>query len=461
MLRAESYEHAYPHCWRCGTPLLYYAKPSWYIRTEQVRDELLAANETVTWHPGHIKHGRFGNWLEGNVDWALSRERYWGTPLPLWRCEAGHTHCIGSLAELEELSGVALEDPHRPYVDDVTFPCPQCAEPMRRVPEVIDVWFDSGAMPFAQHHAPFENQERFEQRFPADFVCEALDQTRGWFYSLLAISTLLFDRSPYENVVCLGLILDGEGRKMSKSVGNVVAPWEVIDRFGADALRWYFFTAKQPWDDYRFSLETIGEGVRQFMLQLWSTYHFYVLYANVEAPATRRLSQAADSELDRWALSRLAAHHRDRPRAPRRLTTPRWPGARSPPSATTCPTGTCAAAPALLGRRPRRLRHAAPLPGGDQPSCWRPSVRSWPTRCTRTSTPPSPASTCATSPRPASATASWRRRWPSRARPCAWGWPPAGTRRSRCASRCARRWSWPRGASARRSSASASWCARS
>ena len=306
VLRAESYEHAYPHCWRCGTPLLYYAKPSWYIRTEQVRDQLLAANESVTWHPGHIKHGRFGNWLEGNVDWALSRERYWGTPLPLWRCDAGHTHCIGSLAELEELSGVALDDPHRPYVDDVSFPCSQCAEPMRRVPEVIDVWFDSGAMPFAQHHAPFENQERFEQRFPADFVCEALDQTRGWFYSLLAISTLLFDRSPYENVVCLGLILDGEGRKMSKSVGNVVPPWEVIDRFGADALRWYFFTAKQPWDDYRFSPETIGEGVRQFMLQLWSTYHFYVLYANAGAGDTP-VVQAADSELDRWIRSRLAA----------------------------------------------------------------------------------------------------------------------------------------------------------
>jgi isoleucyl-tRNA synthetase len=305
LLRVEEYEHAYPHCWRCGTPLLYYAKPAWYIRTSELRDRLLAANETVNWHPDHIKHGRFGKWLENNVDWALSRERYWGTPLPVWRCEAGHVHCIGSYEELRERSGVVLEDPHRPYVDDVAFPCPQCGEEMRRVPEVIDVWFDSGSMPFAQHHAPFENEEQFEARFPADFICEALDQTRGWFYSLLAISTLLFDRAAYRNVVCLGLILDPEGKKMSKSLGNIVDPWEVIDRFGADAFRWYFFTAKQPWDGYRFSVETIGEGVRQFLLQLWNTYAFYVLYANVNdvAPA----EAPPGDELDRWALSRLAA----------------------------------------------------------------------------------------------------------------------------------------------------------
>ena len=305
LLRAEEYEHAYPHCWRCGTPLLYYAKPAWYIRTTQVRDRLLAANETVNWHPDHIKHGRFGKWLENNVDWALSRERYWGTPLPVWRCENGHVHCIGSYAELRERSGIELEDPHRPYVDDVAFPCPECGEEMRRVPEVIDVWFDSGSMPFAQYHAPFENQEHFEARFPADFICEALDQTRGWFYSLLAISTLLFDRAAYRNVVCLGLILDPEGKKMSKSLGNVVDPWEVIDRFGADALRWYFFTAKQPWDGYRFSAETVGEGVRQFLLQLWNTYAFYVLYANVNDVAPAQAPPGED--LDRWALSRLAA----------------------------------------------------------------------------------------------------------------------------------------------------------
>jgi isoleucyl-tRNA synthetase len=306
VLRAEPYEHSYPHCWRCHTPLIYYAKPSWYIATSQVKDRLLGANETVTWHPDHVKHGRFGKWLEGNVDWALSRERYWGTPLPVWRCEQGCTKVIGSLAELHELSGVELADPHRPFVDDVTFPCESCGQDMHRVPEVIDVWFDSGSMPFAQFHAPHENLERFEERFPADFICEALDQTRGWFYSLLAISALLFDRSPYRNVVCLGLILDEHGRKMSKSLGNTVEPWEVIDRYGADALRWYFFTSKLPWDGYRFSLETIGEAVRQFLLQLWNTYGFYVLYANANAVAPEA-TDAEPSELDRWVLSRMSA----------------------------------------------------------------------------------------------------------------------------------------------------------
>jgi len=305
LLRAEEYEHAYPHCWRCGTPLLYYAKPAWYIRTSHLRDRLLAANETVNWHPEHIKHGRFGKWLENNVDWALSRERYWGTPLPVWRCEAGHVHCIGSYEELRERSGAVLADVHRPYVDEVAFPCPECGEEMRRVPEVIDVWFDSGSMPFAQYHAPFENEDQFEAHFPADFICEALDQTRGWFYSLLAISTLLFDQSAYRNVVCLGLILDPEGQKMSKSKGNIVVPWEVIDRFGADAFRWYFFTSKQPWDGYRFSLDTIAEGIRQFLLQLWNTYAFYVLYAN--ASHVELLDVGPHDELDRWILSRLSA----------------------------------------------------------------------------------------------------------------------------------------------------------
>ncbi|MEA2147210.1 MAG: isoleucyl-tRNA synthetase [Solirubrobacteraceae bacterium] len=307
LLRAESYEHAYPHCWRCGTPLLYYAKPSWYIATSQIKDRLLAANESVNWHPEHVKHGRFGKWLEGNVDWALSRERYWGTPLPVWRCSAGHMHVIGALAELEQLSGVALQDPHRPFVDAVSFPCAECGEEMRRVPEVIDVWFDSGSMPFAQFHAPHENLDHFQERFPADFICEALDQTRGWFYSLLAISALLFDQSAYRNVVCLGLILDEEGRKMSKSLGNTVAPWDVIDRFGADAFRWYLFTSKFPWDGYRFSLDTIGEAVRQFLLQLWNTYSFYVLYANVNGIDPAADAGTQPSELDRWILSRLAA----------------------------------------------------------------------------------------------------------------------------------------------------------
>ncbi|MEA2392866.1 MAG: isoleucyl-tRNA synthetase [Solirubrobacteraceae bacterium] len=301
LLRAEEYEHAYPHCWRSGHPLIYYATRSWYIATSTLRDRLLEANEEVNWHPEHIKHGRMGDWLRGNVDWALSRERYWGTPLPVWRCErdSEHIHVIGSYDELEELSGVRLEDPHRPYVDEVGFPCPQCGARMTRVPEVIDVWFDSGAMPFAQYHAPFENEERFRARYPANFVCEALDQTRGWFYSLLAESVLLFDRSPYENVVCLGLILDAEGQKMSKSKGNIVVPWEVIDRFGADAVRWYFFTSKQPWDGYRFNSETIGDSVRLFLRQLWNTYAFLTTY-RPERPGER-------TDLDRWVLSRLSA----------------------------------------------------------------------------------------------------------------------------------------------------------
>jgi isoleucyl-tRNA synthetase len=303
LLRSELYEHSYPHCWRCGTPLLYYAKPSWYIQTTKLRDELLAANEQITWHPEHIKHGRFGRWLENNVDWALSRERYWGTPLPVWRCEQHHITVIGSFEELEQRSGVHLEDPHRPYVDDVTFACDACGEQATRVPEVIDVWFDSGAMPFAQRHEPFAGELSLDELYPADFICEALDQTRGWFYSLLAVSTLLRGgEKPYDHVVCLGLILDADGQKMSKSKGNVVAPWEVIERFGADALRWYFFTSKQPWDGYLFSAESIGEGVRLFLRQLWNTYAFSTLYEPDAA-----LAGAPPSDLDRWIRSRLSA----------------------------------------------------------------------------------------------------------------------------------------------------------
>ena len=304
LLKEEAYLHAYPHCWRCGTPLLYYAKPSWYIRTSSLRDRLLAANESVEWHPEHIKHGRMGKWLENNVDWAISRERYWGTPLPVWRNEAGETMAIGSLAELEQLSGVKLDDPHRPYVDDVEIPSPSGGEPLRRVPEVIDVWFDSGSMPFAQWHAPHENEEHFRERFPADYICEAIDQTRGWFYSLLAISTLLFDQSPYRTCLVLGHIADEQGRKMSKSLGNIVAPWDVIDKHGADAFRWYFFASKFPWDGYMFSVDTVGESLRQFLLQLWNTYGFHVLYTNVND--VREHAEPA-TELDRWALSRLHA----------------------------------------------------------------------------------------------------------------------------------------------------------
>ena len=297
LLRVQEYEHSYPHCWRCGTPLLYYAKPSWYIATSRLREELLAANETVSWYPPHVKHGRFGDWLNHNVDWALSRERYWGTPLPVWRCEEGHVHVVGSFSELAERSGTELEDHHRPYVDDLSFPCKhamtgggECGTQMTRVPEVIDVWFDSGAMPFAQHHFPFEHEAVFRESFPADFICEAQDQTRGWFYSLLAVATLTNPTgdaadalAPYRNVVCLGLILDEDGQKMSKSKGNTVEPWQVLDTYGADAFRWYFFTSKQPWDGYRFSAETIGEGVRLFLKQLWSTYYFYALYAQAAA----------------------------------------------------------------------------------------------------------------------------------------------------------------------------------
>jgi isoleucyl-tRNA synthetase len=299
LFREMPYEHAYPHCWRCGTPLLYYAKASWYVKTTAIREEMLAENEKINWYPEHIKHGRFGDWLEGNVDWALSRERYWGTPLPMWVCAEGHEHCVGSRAELMSLAGSVPDDLHKPYIDAVTFPCSDCGGEMRRVPEVIDAWWDSGSMPFAQWHAPFDGDEF---PFPADYICEALDQTRGWFYSLLAVNTLLYGQSPYRTVLCLGLILDPEGQKMSKSRGNVVVPWDVISQHGADALRWYYFTSKQPWDGYRFSLETVGESVRQFMLQLWNTYGFFVRYASLPDRVA-----GEQTDLDRWALSRLSA----------------------------------------------------------------------------------------------------------------------------------------------------------
>jgi isoleucyl-tRNA synthetase len=311
LFEAQVYEHAYPHCWRCGTPLLYYAKSSWYVATSQARDELLANNEEIGWHPEHIKHGRFGKWLEGNVDWALSRDRYWGTPLPIWRCvdrRCGQVECIGSVADLRQRAGGEVpDDLHRPYIDDVVLECGECKSEMRRVESVIDTWYDSGAMPFAQFHYPFENEELFDERFPADFICEAIDQTRGWFYTLLAESTLLFGTSSYRNCVCLGLILDPEGQKMSKSRGNVVGPWEVIERHGADAFRWYYLTAQQPWSGYRFSVDTVGESVRQFLLTLWNTYSFWVLYANAEGlgPADFGAAPATGEDLDRWALSRL------------------------------------------------------------------------------------------------------------------------------------------------------------
>jgi isoleucyl-tRNA synthetase len=331
LFREQVYEHSYPHCWRCGTPLLYYAKSSWYVATSQVRDRLLANNEEIGWHPDHVKHGRFGKWLVNNVDWALSRDRYWGTPLPIWECTAAgcdERFCAGSVADLRERArGEVPEDLHRPYIDGVSLDCERCGGEMRRVASVIDTWYDSGAMPFAQFHYPFEGKEEFEERFPADYICEAQDQTRGWFYTLLAESTLLFDTSSYRNCVCLGLILDPEGQKMSKSRGNVVDPWDVLDAHGADAFRWYYLTAQQPWAGYRFSVDTVGESVRQFLLTLWNTYSFWVLYANAEnlGPGDFRGSFQTDSDrkeprngeraavdgdltdLDRWALSRLQA----------------------------------------------------------------------------------------------------------------------------------------------------------
>jgi isoleucyl-tRNA synthetase len=307
LFRAEEYRHAYPHCWRCGTPLLYYAKKSWYVRTTAIGDTMLAENEKIDWHPEHIKHGRFGDWLANNVDWALSRERYWGTPLPVWRCGEGHERCVGSRADLEALGGHVPEDLHKPFIDGVVLRCEDCGGEMRRVPEVIDAWWDSGSMPFAQWHGPFENVDEFTEHFPADYICEALDQTRGWFYSLLAVSSLLYGQSPYRTVLCLGLILDPEGHKMSKSRGNIVVPWDVIDQHGADAFRWYYFTAKQPWDGYRFSVETVGESVRQFMLTLWNTYRVFVMYANANRIEDAREPAGDPTDFDRWALSRLAS----------------------------------------------------------------------------------------------------------------------------------------------------------
>ena len=312
LLRAETYEHAYPHCWRCDTPLLYVARTSWYIKTTAKKDRLLEVNESVNWYPDYIKHGRYGDWLENNVDWALSRERYWGTPLPIWRCRAGHATMVASLRELSELGGRDLTgiDPHRPAVDDVEIACRQCGETARRVPEVIDTWYDSGAMPFAQwgYHPDLDRgTEEFEDNFPADFISEAIDQTRGWFYSLMAETTLLFDQTAYRNVVCLGLLVDREGRKMSKRLGNSIDPWEVLDRQGADALRWLLITGGSPWSDRRVYLEAFDDVVRRFLLTLWNVYSFFVTYANIDEfdPSSPRNPVEDRPPLDRWMLSRL------------------------------------------------------------------------------------------------------------------------------------------------------------
>jgi len=310
LFRVETYRHAYPHCWRCGTPLLYYAKPSWFIRTTAVRDRLLEINAGINWYPEHVRDGRFGKWLEGNVDWAISRERYWGTPLPLWRCGDCETvTAVGSFAGLRELAvnppGGDF-DPHRPTVDDVVVRC-ACGGHARRVAEVIDVWYDSGAMPFAQHHYPFAGEDVLSGRFPADYICEAQDQTRGWFYSLHAEATMLFDGCAYRNVVCLGLILDGDGQKMSKSKGNVIEPWEVLGRFGADPFRWYLLTAQSAGESFRFSMEAIQEGMR-LLFTLWNTYAFLVTYAALPdgwSPGTPGPGDSDVPTIDRWALARL------------------------------------------------------------------------------------------------------------------------------------------------------------
>jgi len=310
LVREEPYVHSYPHCWRCGTPLLYWAKTSWFVRTSERKSDLLRENERVQWHPDHIKHGRFGDWLENNVDWALSRDRYWGTPLPIWRCASGHDTCIGSVADLESLSGSdqSALDLHRPYVDEVVFPCPAdgCGAPARRLTPVLDAWFDSGAMPSAQHHHPFGEEGAFESAFPADFICEAIDQTRGWFYSLLAINTLVFGSTPYRNVVCLAHIVDQHGQKMSKSKGNVMDPWEVFDTHGADAVRWYFFSAGSPWTSRRVYEDGIREATRKTLLTFWNVYAFFATYADIDGwePEVSPAGTAGHV-MDRWVLGRL------------------------------------------------------------------------------------------------------------------------------------------------------------
>ena len=307
---APKFEHDYPFCWRCDTPLIYYARESWFIKMTAVKDDLVRNNKTINWIPASIGEGRFGNWLENIQDWGVSRNRYWGTPLNIWECECGHQHSIGSREELYKMSGnekAKTVEFHRPYIDEITITCPECGKQMKRVPEVIDCWFDSGAMPFAQHHYPFENKELFEQQFPANFISEAVDQTRGWFYSLLAESTLLFNKAPYKNVIVMGHVQDENGQKMSKSKGNAVDPFNALETYGADAIRWYFYTSSAPWLPKRFSGKAVQEGQRKFMGTLWNTYAFYVLYANIDNfnPMEHTLDYEKLSVMDKWILSKL------------------------------------------------------------------------------------------------------------------------------------------------------------
>ena len=306
---APKFEHSYPHCWRCDTPLIYYARESWFIKMTAVKDDLIANNNTINWIPESIGKGRFGDWLENVQDWGISRNRYWGTPLNIWECECGCQHSIGSIEELKSMSDNCPDEIelHRPYIDNVTIKCPKCGKEMHRVPEVIDCWFDSGSMPFAQYHYPFENQELFEKHFPADFISEAVDQTRGWFYSLLAISTLIFNKAPYKNVIVLGHVQDENGQKMSKSKGNAVDPFDALEKYGADAIRWYFYINSAPWLPNRFHGKAVTEGQRKFMGTLWNTYAFFVLYANIdEFDATKyTLEYEKLSVMDKWLLSKL------------------------------------------------------------------------------------------------------------------------------------------------------------
>ena len=306
---APLFEHSYPHCWRCDTPLIYYARETWFIRMTAVKEDLIRNNNTINWIPESIGKGRFGDWLENVQDWGLSRNRYWGTPLPVWQCECGHQDCIGSIEELKEKADNCPDDIelHRPYIDAVTIKCPKCGKEMHRVPEVIDCWFDSGSMPFAQHHYPFENKEIFEKQFPAQFISEAVDQTRGWFYSLLAISTLLFNKAPYENVIVLGLVQDENGQKMSKSKGNAVDPFDALQTYGADAIRWYFYINSAPWLPNRFHGKAVQEGQRKFMGTLWNTYAFFVLYANIDNFDATKYTLEYDKlpVMDKWILSKM------------------------------------------------------------------------------------------------------------------------------------------------------------
>ena len=309
LFAAPKFEHSYPHCWRCDTPLIYYAREGWFIRMSAVKDDLIANNKTIHWIPESMGTGRFGDWLENVQDWAISRDRYWGTPLNVWKCGCGHMHAVGSIAELREMSDNCPADIelHRPYIDAVTLRCPECGGEMRRVPEVIDCWFDSGSMPFAQHHYPFENQELFEAQFPADFISEAVDQTRGWFYSLLAISTLLFNKAPFKNVIVLGHVQDQFGQKMSKSKGNAISPFEALEKYGADPIRWYFLSNSAPWLPNKFYDKAVLDGQRRFLGTLYNTYAFYVLYADIYQfdPTRHPLEQSALTVMDRWILSRL------------------------------------------------------------------------------------------------------------------------------------------------------------